>query len=226
MDQVILRVPVRRWVRNACRLMARPRRSCGSRRGSPGSALSTLTAGVANFAVANGLLVAGLQYLQVTFRDGSPLGGDEVQSPGAGAECVLVGGRTAATWERPEGFSLIFPDRNACENGLRGLSRFDSLARSGLGARTASMFRDGSSPRAHAPIGRCHFRFPIVFRIHASRRPAYSGWYSGPPSTALSPAFGHAEDGIVVRCSRLRRRSPFVQCSGSPLNFATFIWKT
>ena len=39
------------------------------------SDLRTLTAGAANFAVANDLLVAGMQYLQVTFRDGSPLAG-------------------------------------------------------------------------------------------------------------------------------------------------------
>lgn len=63
--------------------------------------LNTSIADTANFSVANELPVAGMQFLQVLFKDGSTLGGS---SP-IGAECISSGGSASAP-ENAEGFCL------------------------------------------------------------------------------------------------------------------------
>ena len=120
------------------------------------SDLRKLTAGAANFAVANDLRVAGLQYLQVTFGDGSPFGGSG-HSPGARAECVSVGGSTAATGNTG-GFCLV-SDRNASKTGFANFAVANDLPVAAL-QFVRVPFRDGSSldgsrriPRADAPMG-------------------------------------------------------------------------
>lgn len=69
------------------------------------SDLNTSSMGFANLSVANDLPVAGMQHLQVTFRDGSPLDGPG-HFPGGpepmGAECVSVDGSTATTGDAGE----------------------------------------------------------------------------------------------------------------------------
>ena len=120
------------------------------------SDLNTSSTGFANFAVANDLRVAGLQYLQVTFGDGSPFGGSG-HSPGARAECVSVGGSTAATGNTG-GFCLV-SDRNASKTGFANFAVANDLPVAAL-QFVRVPFRDGSSldgsrriPRADAPMG-------------------------------------------------------------------------
>ena len=116
------------------------------------SDLSTLTAGAANFAVANDLIVAGMQYLQVTFRDGSPR-----HSSRARAECVSVDGSTAATGNAG-GFCLV-SDRNTSKTRFANFAVANDLPVAAL-QFVRVPFRDGSSldgsrriPRADAPMG-------------------------------------------------------------------------
>jgi hypothetical protein len=121
------------------------------------SDLSTLTAGAANFAVANDLPVAGLQYLQVAFREGGSLDGSG-HSPDDDAECVSVGGSTAATGNAG-GFCLV-SDRNTTSTaGFANLSVANDLPVAAL-QFVRVPFRDGSSldgsrriPSADAPMG-------------------------------------------------------------------------
>ena len=164
------------------------------------SALSTLTAGVANFAVANGLLVAGLQYLQVTFRDGSPLGGSG-HSPGAGAECVSVGGSTAATGNAG-GFCLV-SDRNASKTGFANFAVSNDLPVAAL-QFVRVPFRDGSSPRAHAPMG-VVISDPDRFRIQRLSPPALAGIADHPQRYFR---IGKRRSGIVMHLSPYGRRHP------------------
>lgn len=65
------------------------------------SDLNTSISGHANFAVANELPVAGMQFLQAIFADGSTLGANAPIS----AECASAGGSLSAT-ENAEGFCL------------------------------------------------------------------------------------------------------------------------
>ena len=65
------------------------------------SDLNTSITDFANFSVANELPVTGIQYLQVTFKNGSTLNA----SASIGAECISAGGSTS-TPETSEGFCL------------------------------------------------------------------------------------------------------------------------
>ncbi len=121
------------------------------------SDLRTPKKAFANFAVANRLLVAGMQYLQATFRDGSSPFGASGHSPGGGAECVSVGGSTAATGNTG-GFCLV-SDRNTSKTGFANFAVANGLPVAAL-QFVRVPFRDGSSldgsrriPRADAPMG-------------------------------------------------------------------------
>ncbi|CAN5872117.1 hypothetical protein BH20PSE1_BH20PSE1_11070 [soil metagenome] len=118
------------------------------------SDLRTSKKAFANLSVANDLLIAGLQYLQVTFRDGSPFGASG-HSPGGRAECVSVGGSTAATGNTG-GFCLV-SDRNTSKTGFANFAFANDLPVAAL-QFVRVPFRDGSSldgsrPRADAPMG-------------------------------------------------------------------------
>ncbi|MEE9424696.1 MAG: hypothetical protein V3V18_06920 [Methylococcales bacterium] len=66
--------------------------------------LNTSISGLANFAVANELPVAGMQFLQATFADGSTLGANAPISADS-AECVSAGG-SLSSQVNSEGFCL------------------------------------------------------------------------------------------------------------------------
>lgn len=146
------------------------------------SDLSTSTAGIAKFAVANGLPAAGLQYLQVTFRDGSPLDGSghspDAGAPMMGAECVSVGGSTAATGNAG-GFCLV-SDRNTSKTGFANFAVANELPVGALQFIRVP-FRDGSSldrsrhiTSADAPMG-VAISDPDGLPIHRLYPPALAG---------------------------------------------------
>lgn len=77
----------------------------------------------ANFSVANGLAIAGMQYVQATFGNGNPLvesGHSPSDGAPRGAECLSVDGSIAATGN-PEGFCLI-ADRGRSKIGFANFS--------------------------------------------------------------------------------------------------------
>ncbi len=171
------------------------------------SDLSTLTAGAANFAVANDLLVAGLQYLQVTFRDGSPLGGSG-HSPGADAECVSVGGSTAATGNAG-GFCLV-SDRNASKTGFANFAVANDLPVAAL-QFVRVPFRAGGSldgsrriRRAYAPMG-VVLSDPDRFPIQSLSPPALAGIADRPQRYFR---ISERRSGIVMHLSPHGRRHP------------------
>ena len=171
------------------------------------SDLSTLTAGAANFAVANDLLVAGLQYLQVTFRNGSPLGGSG-HSPGVGAECVSVGGSTAATGNAG-GFCLV-SDRNASKTGFANFAVANDLPVAAL-QFVRVPFRAGGSldrsrriPRADAPMG-VVISDPDRFPMQRLSPPALAGIADRPQRYFR---ISERRSGIVMNLSPHGRRHP------------------
>lgn len=112
----------------------------------------------AAFAVANGLPVAGLQFLQVTFGDSSQLGGPR-GSPDADtpkrAECLSTNGSTAATGDAG-GFCLA-SDLSASTMGVANLSVANDLPVAGMHFLQVT-FGDGGTfdvfrPGADAPMG-------------------------------------------------------------------------
>jgi hypothetical protein len=171
------------------------------------SDLSTLTAGTANFAVANDLLVAGLQYLQVTFRDGRPLGGSG-HSPGADAECESVGGSTAATGNAG-GFCLV-SDRNASKTGFANFAVANDLPVAAL-QFVRVPFRAGGSldgsrriRRADAPMG-VVISDPDRFPIERLSPPALAGIADRPQRYFR---ISERRSGIVLNLSPHGRRHP------------------
>ncbi len=191
------------------------------------SDLSTLTAGAANFAVANDLLVAGLQYLQVTFRDGSPLGGSG-HSPGVGAECVSVGGSTAATGNAG-GFCLV-SDRNASKTGFANFAVANDLPVAALQFVRVPFRADGSLdgsrriPRADAPMG-VVISDPDRFPIQRLSPPALAGIADHPQRYFH---IGERRSGMVMNLSPNGRRHPSpvfwlsrpLTCNGLPATIA------
>ena len=191
------------------------------------SDLSTLTAGAANFAVANDLLVAGLQYLQVTFRDGSPLGGSG-HSPGADAECESVGGSTAATGNAG-GFCLV-SDRNASKTVFANFAVANDLPVAALQfVRVPS--RDGGSldgspliSSAEPPMG-VVISDPDWLPIPRLSPPALAGIADHPQRYFPS---SERASGIVLNLSPDERRHPSpvfwlsrpLTCNGLPATIA------
>ena len=187
------------------------------------SDLRTLTAGAANFAVANALLVASMQYLQVTFRDGSPLPGSD-HSPGAGAECVSVSGSTAAT-ENRGGFCLV-SDRST-KTGFANFAVANDLPVAAL-QFVRVPFRDGGSldgsrgiPRADAPMG-------VVISdpwlpIHRLSPPALAGIADHPQRYFH---ISERRSGIVMHSHQRRHPRPVfwlsrpLTCNGLPVTIA------
>jgi len=112
------------------------------------SDLSTSTAGFAKFAFANSLPAAGLQFLQVTLRDGSQLVGSRpIPSAGAptGPVCVSVGGSSAATEDKGEGAFCLASDLSTSTAGLAKFAFANSLPAAGLQFLQIA-FADGGSP--------------------------------------------------------------------------------
>ena len=181
------------------------------------SDLRTLTAGAANFAVANGLLVASMQYLQVTFRDGSPLGGSG-HSP-AGAECVSVSGSTAATGN-PGGFCLV-SDRNT-KTGFANFAVANDLPVAAL-QFVRVPFRKGGS-LADAPMG-VVISDPDRLPIHRLSPPALAGIADHPQRYFH---ISERRSGIEMHLSRHGRRHPRpvfwlsrrLRCNGLPVTIA------
>ena len=191
------------------------------------SDLRTLTAGAANFAVANGLLVASMQYLQVTFRDGSPLAGSG-HSPGAGVECVSAGGSTAATGNTA-GFCLV-SDRNPLKTGLANIALANDLPVAALHF-VRIPFREGGSldrsrliPRAEPPMG-VVISDPDRLPIHRLSPPALAGIVDHPQRYFH---ISERRSGIVMHLSPHRRRHPRpvfwlsrrLTCKGLPVTIA------
>ena len=188
------------------------------------SDLRTLTAGAANFAVANDLLVAGMQYLQVTFRDGSPLAGSG-HSPGAGVECASVGGSTAATGNTA-GFCLV-SDRNPLKTGLANIAVANDLPVAALHF-VRIPFRDGGSlggsrliPSAEPPMG-VVISDPWLPRLSP---PALAGIADHPQRYFH---ISERRSGIVMHLSPHQRRHPRpvfwlsrpLTCNGLPVTIA------
>ncbi len=191
------------------------------------SDLRTLTSGAANFAVANNLLVAGLQYLQVTFRDGSPVAGSG-RSPGAVAECVSVGGSTAATGNTG-GFCLV-SDRNTSKTGFANFAIANDLPVAAL-QFVRVPFRDGGSldgsrriPSADAPTG-VVISDPDRLAIQRLSPPALVG-VADHPQRYLR--IRERRSGIVMQLSPHGRRHPRpvfwlsrpLTCNGLPVTIA------
>jgi RTX calcium-binding nonapeptide repeat (4 copies) len=171
------------------------------------SDLRTLTADTANFAAANDLFVAGLHYLQVTFRDGSPLA-KSGHSPGAGAKCGSVGGSTAATGNT-RGFCLV-SDRNTSKTGFANFAvANDSPVATLQFVRVP--FRDRDSPdgsrlipSADPPMG-VVISDPDRLPIHRLSPPALAGIADHPQRYFPSSERG---SGIVMHLSPPGRRHP------------------
>jgi hypothetical protein len=171
------------------------------------SDLRTLTADTANFAVANDLLVAGLHYLQVTFRDGSPLA-KSGHSPGAGAKCGSVGGSTAATGNTG-GFCLV-SDRNTSKTGFANFAVANDLPVATL-QFVRVPFRDGGSldglrliSSAEPPMG-VVISDPDWLPIHRLSPPALAGIADHPQRYFSS---SERASGIVMHLSPDERRHP------------------
>ncbi len=192
------------------------------------SDLRTLTSGVANFAVANDLLVAGLQYLQVTFRDGGPLAGSGRSPGGAVAECVSVGGSTAATGNTG-GFCLV-SDRNPSKTGLANIAVANDLPVAAL-QFVRIPFRDGSSldgsrrtPSADGLMG-VVISDPDRSPIHRLSPPALAGIVDHPQRHFR---ISERRSGIVMHLSPHGRRHPRpvlwrsrpLTCNGLPATIA------
>ena len=117
------------------------------------SDLSTSPMDLANFSVANDLPVAGLQFLQVTFRDSNPP--DESGDPPGtgmpmGAECVSVDGSTASNGDTGE--FCVVSDLSTLTAGFANFSMANDLPVAGMQFLQV-MFGDGSAPggSAHSP---------------------------------------------------------------------------
>ena len=191
------------------------------------SDLRTLTADTASFAVANDLLVAGMQYLQITFRDGSPLGGSD-HSPGAGAKCGSVGGSTAATGDA-EGFCLV-SDRNTSKTGFANFAIANDLPVATL-QFVRVPFRDGGSldgspliSSAEPPMG-VVISDPDWLPIPRLSPPALAGIADHPQRYFPS---SERASGIVMHLSPDERRHPRpvfwlsrrLTCNGLPATIA------
>jgi hypothetical protein len=104
------------------------------------SDLSTSATDLANFAVANNLPAAGLQFLQVTFRDGNSIAESSAVTP-TGAECVSVDGSTASNGDIGE--SCVASDLSTLTAGFANFSIANDLPVVGLQFLQV-MFGDGS----------------------------------------------------------------------------------
>jgi hypothetical protein len=164
------------------------------------SDLSPSKKAFANFAVANDLLIAGLQYLQVTFRDGSPFGASG-HSPGGGAECVSLGGSTAATGNTG-GFCLV-SDRNTSKTGFANFAVANDLPVATL-QFVRVPFKDGSSPSADAPMG-VVISDPDRLRIRRLFPPALAGIADHPQHYFR---IRQRRSGILMHLSPHGRRHP------------------
>ena len=145
-NHVVLRVPVRRWASECVSVGGSTAATEDDGGFCLASDLSTSKTSFAKLSFANGLPVAGLQFLQVTLRDGSQfVGSRPFPSAGAptGPKCVSADGSTATTGD--DGGFCLASDLRTSTTGFAKFAFANGLPAAGLQFLQIT-FADGGSP--------------------------------------------------------------------------------